>query len=427
MRSSIWSRHLLGAGIRRPSERLSNLALSQKVSFAFAFFLTFNAIQSLVDYGGFSSDSFAPVGLVAALFFVVVARFDNRFVRWFQVVLLLALSIVSVLNNGDAGDVAPFVLLSIGLAAAYKMSLFGRRTVGAVAWTAVAVMGISYLAGMLHGFTVMQRFNIINFVVVYLLLLYFLFEEEALTLKRQRDILTAQAAELRPFAELGSNVAGLVHDFRNDVAGVAAIASIERLSNNNQLSEKLDRYAERLTERIDSVLYVATAGDHYEPEEIRIDDMLRKVMYYFVGINRSIRHAVRIHLEVSGPITVVTRRNLILTILENVIKNSVEATEGLAERDVWIAARHVDGELEITVEHHGRLLARAIAADAPIDVRRSNYFRRGKSERPGGTGLGMINVIRALEILEAEMTMENLTSGVRTTLRHSGVVDASPE
>jgi hypothetical protein len=40
----------------------------------------------------------------------------------------------------------------------------------------------------------------------------------------------------------------------------------------------------------------------------------------------------------------------------------------------------------------------------------------------------MINVIRALEILDAEMTMENLTSGVRTTLRHRAVAaGSSPE
>lgn len=414
----------MGAGIRKASERLSTLALSQKINLAFAFFLTFNAVQSLVDFGGFAPDSFASAGLIAAGFFLVFSRFDNRVVRWSQVILLITLSIVSVVNNDSAGDVAPFVLLSIGLAAAYKMSLFGRRTVGIVAWTAVVVMGVAYVSGMIHGFTVMQRLNIINFVLVYLLLLYFLFEEETLTLKRQRDILTSRAAELRPFAELGNNVAGLVHDFRNDVAGVAAIASIERLSENDELSEKLERYASRLTERIDSVLYVATAGDHFEPEEIHIDEMLEKVVYYFVGINRSIKHAVRMHLDVAEKITVLTRRNLMLTILENVIKNSVEATEGFADRDVWISARRVGEELEIVVEHRGRLLGRAIADNKPIDVRRSNYFRRGKSERPGGTGLGMINVIRALEILDAEMTMENLTSGVRTTLRHPGVVSA---
>lgn len=414
----------MGAGIRKPSEGLATLALSQKINLAFAFFLTFNAVQSLVDYGGFVPDSFAPAGLIAAGFFLVFSRFDNHVVRWSQVLLLVTLSIVSVVNNDSAGDVAPFVLLSIGLAAAYKMSLFGRRTVGVVMWASVVVIAISYFSGMIHGFSVMQRLNIINFVVVYLGLLYVLFEEETLSLKRQRDILTSQAAELRPFAELGTNVAGLVHDFRNDVAGVAAIASIERLSENHDLSDKLERYAGRLTERIDNVLYVATAGDHYEPEEMQIDDVLGKVVYYFIGINRSLKHEVRIHLDVSESITVVSRRNLMLTILENVIKNSVEATEGFAERDVWISARRREGELEITIEHHGRRLGRAFAEDKPIDVRSNNYFRRGKSARVGGTGLGMINVIRALEILGAEMMMENLTSGVRTTLRHPGVVSS---
>jgi signal transduction histidine kinase len=327
-----------------------------------------------------------------------------------------------VLNNENPSDVSPFVLLSIALAAAYKMSLFGKRTIRVLFWTVAVVLVVVFISGTVHGFSLMQRINLINFVFIYLLLLYFIFEEETLSLRRQRDGLTAQAAELRPFAELGTNIAGLVHDFRNDVAGVSAIASIERLSENGELAGKLQHYADRLNNRIERILYVATAGDHYELEEIRIDEMLEKVVYYFVEINQTLKHAVAIHLDAPVPITVRTRRNLIMTILENVIKNSVEATDGQASRSVWISAHVLDGTLELTVEHNGRPLSPGIAGSTPVDVRRSTYFRRGKSDRTGGTGLGMINVIRALEILDAEMTMENRSPGVRTVLRHGDVV-----
>ena len=123
-------------------------------------------------------------------------------------------------------------------------------------------------------------------------------------------------------------------------------------------------------------------------------------------------------MDVEPGLTVHTRRNAVMTILENVIKNSIEATEGVVDRLVVIRAARGEGAHTVAVDisHNGRGLPEEAIASGVLDVRRSDYFRRGKSTRAGGSGLGMLNVIRALEIIDGKMTMSNLPAGVQSLL-----------
>ncbi len=405
----------MATGRDGPIQRFFSLALSQKINYAFAFFFAINAVQDFLDHGGFDNIfRLTAVGMV--IVFLVLARYDNVFIRYFQVTVLLLLSFLLIAVNDNPSELAGFILLSISLAAAYKMTLFGRRTQRILAIIVVFTLAFTFWAGARHGFSTIRLVNIMNFVLVYLALLYFIFEEETLTLRRQRDILTRRAEEMEPFAELGTNVTGLVHDFKNDIARLSALASIERASDNDETAAKLDRYAGRLLERVESILYVATGADHTQVEAISMREMLDRVVYYFIEVNRGLKHSVSISLQAEEDVTIYARRNALLVILENVIKNSIEATEGSADRTIEIGLCPAQDGAEITIEHYGRHLPWQEPIGTAVDVRKSPFFRRGKSRRPGGTGLGMINVIRALEILGAQMTMENKTTGVRSVI-----------
>jgi len=398
-----------------PIQRFLSLALSQKINYAFGYFFAVNAVQDFLDQGGFV-DPFQIVAVAMVGVFLVLARFDNLFIRYFQVGILLLLSFLLIGTNDNPSELSGFILLSIALAAAYKMSLFGQRTQRVLGIIVVLTLAFTFWAGAAHDFTTARLVNTANFVFVYLALLFFIFEEETLSLRKQRDVLTQQASELTPFAELGTNVAGLVHDFRNDVARLYALASVERLAGNTELSEKLDRYADRINERIESVLYVATAADHSEVDAIHLKEMLQRVVYYFVEVNRGLKHQIEITLDAPEDVRVTSRRNALLVVMENVVKNSIDATVGYPDRTIEIVLSQTDRGARITIDHHGKHLPWQEPVGTAVNVRTSNFFRRGRSGRKGGTGLGMINVIRALEILGAQMTMENKPSGVCSTL-----------
>ncbi|MFO8041625.1 MAG: hypothetical protein R6U25_00360, partial [Alkalispirochaeta sp.] len=349
------STHYVVTGKDGPLQRFLSLALSQKINYAFAFFFAINALQDFLEHGGFDN-VFRLVAVGMVVVFLVLARYDNLFIRYFQVSVLLLLSFLLIGVNDNPSELSGFILLSIALAAAYKMSLFGRRTERVLAIMVVFTLAFTFWAGAAHNFSTIRLVNITNFVFVYLALLYFIFEEETLSLRRQRDILTQQTSELQPFAELGTNVAGLVHDFRNDVARLYALASVERMSDNAEVAKKLERYADRINERIESILYVSTAADHPEVDTINLGEMLRRVVYYFVEVNRDLKHQIDISLTAPQDITVISRRNALLVIIENVIKNSIEATDGHPDRTIEIGLSQTEDGARITIDHYGRKL-----------------------------------------------------------------------
>lgn len=397
-------------------KRFWNLALSQKISIIFAVFFLISSAQQFVDHGRLHN-IYQLTELYIALGLITLAFFDNIVIRILQVGSLLSLGLILLWTNAHPSDLSAFVLISVALAAAYKMSLFGKQTRRGIAVIVLITIVFAVIGGTMHDFTLMQRVNIVNFILAYMALLYVIFEEETLSLRKQRDILTAQAEDLLPFAQLGSNAAGLVHDFKGDIAGLSALASIERISDNHETAERLRTYADRLNNRVDAILDIATARDHYEPEPVDLKELLTHVQYVFFGITGDVKHAVQINLEVDPDLTVHTRRNALTVILENVIKNSIEATETCVHRKITILChRGEDSSVVITISHNGHHLPPGSDGDREIRVRRSNYFRRGKSGKAGGAGIGMINVIRALEVINAEMMMRNLREGVESRI-----------
>ncbi|TVR69859.1 MAG: sensor histidine kinase [Spirochaetaceae bacterium] len=424
MRSLTWRGRCVGVGTGRIRRLLHRPSLAQKISLIFAVFFFISAIRRLIDADIYDPYHYAE--FVIPLLLLTLALFDNFLIRFLQAGSLLVLGLLLIHTNANPSDISSFVLISVALAAAYKMRLFGRHVRTAFLVIVGVTVVLSVVSGRMHGFSPMQRVNIVNFILAYMALQYVIFEEETISLTKERDTLSRHANELRPFATLGTNTAGLVHDFKGDVAGLYALASIERLSDNAEIADRIQTYAGRLNTRVEAILDIATAADRVEPEEINVAELLRNVVYYFVEINRDLKHKVTISLDAPDALYYTGRRNALMVILENVIKNSIEATEGIAARAVTIEATPVSDDagsetLEITVRHNGRHLPpEALDRDA-LDVRRSTYFRRGKSTKPGGTGLGMLNTIRALEILDATMVMKNLpTGGVESRISLAG-------
>lgn len=396
-------------------------SLSQKINIVFGVFFLVGVVQTLIDQG-LHYFLYSEIELVerimgvVAILFLIVARFDNKVIRFTQIGLLIIISLVLVATQEAAWDLTAYILMSVTLAAAYKMRLFGEKGTLRFIVTVIVVTPVLIVrAGNLHGFTVPQQVLLISFVMAYFLLLYFIFEEETLVLQRRNEILTGDAEDMKPFVELGENVAGLVHDFKGDISGIYALSEIERLSGNNDTADKLMVYGERLSRRTEAVMYVATARDHFEVDTVDINTLLSSTVYYFVEINRDLKHKVDIKMQEMDFPSFRTRRSVLIVILENVIKNSIEATEGRPRRAIDISAERDGSTLRLEIENSGIPLP-FTTKGKPVDVAKSLFFKRGRTTKEKGTGLGMTNVIRSLEILHGRMFMENTTTGVKNTI-----------
>lgn len=407
------------AGTRR---RYRPYTLAQKLNLIFGAFFLVSSTLRILHYGfwtaldptnGIATEVIAllPIGII----FLVLSRFDIAAVKYTQLGLLLLGALYMVYSEPDPGNLAPYLFLTIAMMATHRIQPLGRHTLLFLAVVALLALIGTFIAGTVYGYRLDQRLNLVNFGLAFFAILFVLFEEEILLLRRQRETLNRRTEELLPFAELGNNVAGLVHDLRGDVAGIYAIAELERLSGDTDVAEKLTAYGERLNARVDAILYVATARDRTEVEDLDLHRLLRSAVYYFAGVHREHKHAIEFVLEGDEDVTVRASRATVLVVVENVIKNSIEATEGQAERRITISVNREDHRVLLRIANTGRPLP--FGAGAPIDVRRSGYFRRGFTEKPDGAGIGMYNVIRALERLDAEMTMQDIpTGGVESTI-----------
>jgi len=407
------------SGTRR---RYRPYTLAQKLNLIFGAFFLVSSTLRILHYGfwialdptnGIATEVVAllPIGIV----FLLLSRFDVAAIKYSQLGLLLFGALYMVFTEPDPGNLAPYLFLTIAMMATHRMQPLGRRTLPFLAIVALLALAGTFIAGTVYGYRLDQRLNLVNFGLAFFAILYVLFEEEIQLLRRQRETLNRRTEELLPFAELGNNVAGLVHDLRGDIAGIYAIAEIERLSGDPELAEKLAAYGERLNTRVDSIMYVATARDRTEVEDVDLQRLLESAIYYFAGVHREHKHKIEFVLEGDAGVTIRASRATVLVIVENVIKNSIEASEGQAERRITIAVDREDDRVLLRIANTGRPLP--FGEGAAIDVRRSGYFRRGFTDKAGGAGIGMYNVTRALETLGAEMTMQDIpTGGVVSTI-----------
>lgn len=393
--------------------------LAQKINLAFGVFFMISTVQSLIDFGlahfFLSTNTDGYLFLIGVLF-LVLAQFDFAAIRYIQIGVLTLLALSMAATQTGPSDLEPYLVMAIALASAYKMKLFGN--IGTIRFIVLVILATVLLiirSGQIGGWSFAQQVNLINFVFTYFLLIYFIFEEETIDLRKRNEILTSSAEDMRPFAELGENVVGLVHDFKGDIAGLYALAEIERLSGNEDTAKKLKAYGERLNKRTESVLYIATGGDHFEVEEIDINTLLESTVYYFIEVNQTLKHKIRITLDGMDDPVFHTRQSILLVILENVLKNAIEATEGRAFRSVDISARRDGDTLRLEIANTGPPLP-FTTKGKPVDVTRTAYFKRGRSSKQKGTGLGMTNVIRSLDILGGTMFMENTSDGVKSTI-----------
>ena len=402
-------------------ERLSynDTSLPQKVNLVFGLFFVVSALLNLLTFGfqAFVDPARVdvPISLAIGVGLLVLSRFDNIVIRVAQFLVLVFFSLVIIRANGDPSSLTGFILLTIALFVAQKAELFGNKTFYVASAAAVLAIVAASWGGYRHGFAPSQILNLVNFVIAYFAILYVLFEEEIQALRRRSVILERRTEELRPFAELGENTGGLVHDLKGDIQGVKVVASMERLEGNEETAAKIDRFAGRMEQRVRSILYIATARDAERPEWIDLKELVDSAVYYFVGVNRTLKHALHFSVTCPAGIKMHARRATLLVIIENVVKNSIEATEGQARRQIDITVTAEEGSVEMVIANSGRPLP--WGNGRPIDVLNSELFRRGRTTKVNGTGMGMQSIKSALKSLDGTMIMENSGHGVRSTIR----------
>jgi signal transduction histidine kinase len=215
-----------------------------------------------------------------------------------------------------------------------------------------------------------------------------------------------QMSRAEHLATLGELAAGLAHEIRNPLAGIAGVIDIigrdlPATSPARQVVKEVRQEITQINRIITDLLETARP----KPPEMHVSDLNATVEHsVMLGRQQALSRSINIHFDVSEqPIEVEHDAGQIHQVLLNLLLNSIQAIESAGEVRVTVEDR--SGTAEITVTDTG-------SGIAPEHL--PNIFRPFYTTKGNGTGLGLSLARRIVEDHGGNIEVES-TAGQGTT------------
>jgi len=222
-----------------------------------------------------------------------------------------------------------------------------------------------------------------------------------------------QALRKQRLSEMGDLAAGVAHEIRNPLNAISIAA--QRLASEFAPSENRPQY-EAMTEqirvetrRLNDIItrFLALARVDRKPaEEVRLDEVLRKVGEFLAVEGEKIGLAVKIDAASDLPLRADPARMRELFL--NLFNNTKEALDGRSG-EFSIVARRGDDGIKIIVSDTG--------PGIPPELQ-DKVFAPYYTTKEAGTGLGLATVQRIVSELDGEISLESSTgTGARFVIQ----------
>ncbi|MFO7153246.1 MAG: ATP-binding protein, partial [Bacillota bacterium] len=181
---------------------------------------------------------------------------------------------------------------------------------------------------------------------------------------------------------IGNLAAGIAHEIRNPLTSIKTFVELLPQKYDNPLfREKISYFVPREIERLNSLLN--TLLDYARPRKSlqqteNLLDLVRNTLVLFGTMFEE--NKIRIAVEIDPDLKVFVDRQQIQQVFINVIMNAVEATEGVSEPKILIAAEQKAKEVIIVFQDNG------------MGIENDNLrkiFDPFFTTKPTGTGLGL--------------------------------------
>ena len=350
---------------------------------------------------------------------------ETRQTQIVQILLLIGLGIavVTLIAPKELGGDLNFLLAA---ALAYKYGLFNTRPMLKLS-SVIGTLAISrsIVAIIRDDISVGRVLNQLVIVSLAIPIVYWLFEDELIRTRREKRRLERLQQSNQPFVEFGRNVSGIVHDFKNDLGLLHTFGQYLDFSAGEPIEMSLVNrykgYVDRIAMRIRRILMVTQASHQATEKRILLQDLVRSTLYVFQS-NLEFKRIVIFDVVLEDRELYATMQPApLISILENLIRNSCEALV-----ETYGAESPPPGKATVTVKLHTRNdnVEIVIADNGPgisfcESCRYTNCldcpnFAIGKSEKKGGSGIGMFNIRHAARQLDIDVHL--------TSSRSRGVV-----
>mgnify|MGYP001554004783 CR=1 FL=1 len=224
---------------------------------------------------------------------------------------------------------------------------------------------------------------------------------------------------MRAQAEIGKYASELVHNLNNPlhcVAGALEVAAVvvarpeldrERLAQALKISQTS---IDDVKQIVGGILLHARESAAYHLERVDVNAVIRQEIDFF-KIDPLFRDHVRVETRLSPtPLTVLGNRIQVKQMLDNIIKNAIDAMEESFEKTLDIRTQAVDSTVLVTIADTGSGIA-----PEHLDKVMSPDF---STKPPGkGTGLGMASVCTMVKAYSGKIEIDShLGRGTSVTL-----------
>ena len=172
-------------------------------------------------------------------------------------------------------------------------------------------------------------------------------------------------------------------------------------------NEKIDNLVSSIVEQIDGLTRIANEFSSFakmpnpKVDEIELIALIKPLMALFGEANE-----LQIDLEVNqSSIHIKADKDMVLRIFNNLIKNSVQATNGIESPKIQLSIQDLKDTIQISVSDNGKGIS---------EEEKQHIFVPYFTTKSTGTGLGLAMVKQMVEIHHGEIYFES-TPNVGTT------------
>jgi len=248
--------------------------------------------------------------------------------------------------------------------------------------------------------TIWHILNQINFLITLIFLIIFVFEDDIRQLELKNKQLIDKSQKSQLLADIGSNVATLVHNMKNDLSILSMAIEVSEDELNETNLSHLIVARDRLKNKISNILAIAKFANSEGETKFEIEELLEGLIELFL-INKAYR-SVRVIKELNSSIPVKVNVSEISQVFENIIKNAFEhlISEEYTKKEVpqIIIKTSIDSNGKyISICDNGNGIKQCIENGYFEDCQNYNIFKVGKTTKQEGSGIGMVSVLKTLK------------------------------
>lgn len=351
--------------------------------------------------------------LIVGLFFIITSRFNNIAVKVIHIIFLIIAGLLTVDSSGLSMELhGEFIII---------LSVMIMRSYGLVTRKYKTVLVLSIISCFL--LRLMQNYNEIliepeKFLYYSILIMFFtvfftiVLESETTKIAQEASNICKQWTKEQVYNDIGRSVfSTFMHDYHIDHA-IAHIETIDELLNEGYVEHsrfvlnELKKMLEDDSENITRIKEKIRLSERDKPEVVdAFNIVLDRVKYYKKVYNiKDSEFSFNSEMDENFKIKMIPID--FCGILENLIKNAVEASSSNRRIDILLFIDH--NYATLTVINSGEPIPwREKDGTVPVES-----FRVGRTTKKSGSGWGVYSIIKRVYANDGEI---NITSGPEGT------------